>query len=74
MVIARPMTEMKDPTAAGSNPTALLRRDSKVRANLSHRMTRNVSNILKNKKNTKAEFKRLKTILPSIRFVHLSVC
>lgn len=69
------MTEMKDtiagaPTSAsaassalasGPNPTKL-RRDAKG-TNLAHRI------IAGRKKNTKAEFKRLKTILPSIRFV-----
>jgi len=38
-----------------------------LRGSVHHRMSRNMSVLLQNKRNTKAEFKRLKTILPSIR-------
>ena len=38
-----------------------------LRGSVHHRLSRNMSVLLQNKRNTRAEFKRLKTILPSIR-------
>jgi len=72
MVIAKEMTDLKDAISArGPTPNpAALRRDSKVRAYMNHR---NVADIMKNVKNTKAEFKRLKTILPSVRYCQLII-
>ena len=75
MVISNKMTEMKEnnntttPSICrlGPNKVASSTTTTALRGSVRHRMSRNMSVLLQNKKNTKAEFKRLKTILPSIR-------
>lgn len=71
------MTEMKDNSSmcnnhnnsSNSKPrTATTTTTSTIlRGSVHHRLSRNMSVLIQNKRNTKAEFKRLKTILPSIR-------
>ena len=51
------------PTAASTTTTT----STILRGSVHHRLSRNMSVLIQNKRNTKAEFKRLKTILPSIR-------
>ena len=54
------------PTAASTTTTPTTT-STILRGSVHHRLSRNMSVLIQNKRNTKAEFKRLKTILPSIR-------
>ena len=54
------------PTTTATTPTPTTT-TTILRGSVHHRLSRNMSVLIQNKRNTKAEFKRLKTILPSIR-------
>ena len=74
MVICNKMTEMKENNNTSTTSICRLGQNkidsstgTVLRGSVHPCMSRNISVLLKNKRNTKAEFKRLKTILPSIR-------
>ena len=61
-------TEMKENMCTTSLiNTNNIKTTTVLRGSVHHRLSRNMSVLIQNKRNTKAEFKRLKTILPSIR-------
>jgi hypothetical protein len=78
MVICHKMTEMKEnqvssmcsknkSTTTTTTTTTMTSTTAVLRGSVHHRLSRNMSVLLQDKRNTKQEFKRLKTILPSIR-------
>jgi hypothetical protein len=75
MVICHKMTEMKENQVSSmcsknkstTTTTTMTTTSAVLRGSVHHRLSRNMSVLLQDKRNTKQEFKRLKTILPSIR-------
>jgi hypothetical protein len=75
MVICHKMTEMKENQVSSmcsknkstTTTTSMTTTSAVLRGSVHHRLSRNMSVLLQDKRNTKQEFKRLKTILPSIR-------